>query len=252
MRAMSGTSMAAPHITAAIAYLKMMQPNLSVKGVCRELELYCRNLGAKKYYGRGCPILTNLFKKGITNKKYIVILKPMLSSVSNKGSGIKVTWNKVTGAASYYVYRRTNNGAWKRRAVLSASSNSYIDRNVKQGKKYTYKVRAYNNGIFGRFSSEKKVYRLKTLTNIRVKNTSGRRAAVLWKKKTYATTYQVKYAANPSFNKARKVSANKKNSRLTTKKLKKKTYYFQIRYSYKKGGVKSWSAWSKVKKIKIR
>ena len=250
--AMSGTSMAAPHITAAIAYLKMMQPNLSVKGVCRELELYCRNLGAKKYYGRGCPSLTNLFKKGITNKKYIVILKPTLSSVSNKGSGIKVTWKKATGAASYYVYRRTNNGAWKRRAVLSASSNSYIDRNVKQGKKYTYKVRAYNNGIFGRFSSEKKVYRLKTLTNIRVKNTSGRRAAVLWKKKTYATTYQVKYAANPSFNKARKVSANKKNSRLTTKKLKKKTYYFQIRYSYKKGGVKSWSAWSKVKKIKIR
>ncbi len=53
------------------------------------------------------------------------------------------------------MYRRTNNGAWKRRAVLSASSNSYIDRNVKQGKKYTYKVRAYNNGIFGRFSSEK-------------------------------------------------------------------------------------------------
>ena len=75
---------------------------------------------------------------------------------------------------------------------------------------------------------------------------------MLWKKKTYATTYQVKYAANPSFNKARKVSANKKNSRLTTKKLKKKTYYFQIRYSYKKGGVKSWSAWSKVKKVKIR
>lgn len=74
---------------------------------------------------------------------------------------------------------------------------------------------------------------------------------MLWKKKTYATTYQVKYAANPSFNKARKVSANKKNSRLTTKKLKKKTYYFQIRYSYKKGGVKSWSAWSKVKKIKF-
>ena len=62
----------------------------------------------------------------------------------------------------------------------------------------------------------------------------------------------VAIAANPSFNKARKVSANKKNSRLTTKKLKKKTYYFQIRYSYKKGGVKSWSAWSKVKKIKIR
>lgn len=255
LRMMSGTSMAAPHITAAIAYLKMMQPNLSVKGVYRELKLYCKDLGVKgkdKYYGWGCPILTNLFKRGISNKKYIVILKPKLSSVSNKGSGIKITWTKATGAASYYVYRKTNNGAWKKRAVLDASSVSYIDRNVKQGQKYTYKVRAYNSGIFGSFSSAKKVYRLKTLTNVGVKRTSGRRVAVSWKKKTYATAYQIKYATNPSFKKAKKVSADKKNSRLKTKKLKKRTYYFQIRYCYKKGGLKSWSAWSKVRKVVIR
>ena len=254
LRMMSGTSMAAPHITAAIAYLKMMQPDLSVKGVYRELKLYCKDLGKKgkdSEYGWGCPILTNLFKRGITNKKYIVILKPKLSSVSNKGSGIKLIWKKATGAASYYVYRKTNNGRWKKRAVLDASASSYIDRNVKQGQKYTYKVRAYNSGIFGSFSSAKKAYRLKTLTNISVKRASGRRAVVSWKKKTYATAYQVKYATNPYFKKGKKVSADKKKSQLKTKKLKKGTYYFQIRYCYKKDGVKTWSAWSKVKKIRI-
>lgn len=255
LRIMSGTSMAAPHITAAIAYLKMMQPNLSVKGVYRELKLYCKDLGKKgkdNDYGWGCPILTNLFKRGITNKKYIVILKPKLSSVSNKGSGIKVTWTKATGAASYYIYRRTKNGAWRKRAVVSASASSYIDTRVKQGQKYTYKVRAYNSGVFGKFSAEKRAYRLKKITNIRVRNTSGRRATVSWKKKAYATSYQVKYATNPYFNKAKKVSTNKKNSHLKTKKLKKKTYYFQIRYCYQKGGVKTWSAWSQVRKIRIR
>lgn len=254
LRQLSGTSMAAPHITAAIAYLKMMQPNLSVQGVYRELKLYCRDLGGKgkdKYYGWGCPILTNLFKTGITNKKYIVILKPTLTSVSNQGSGMKVTWKKSVGAASYYVYRRTNKGAWRRRAVLSASATSYIDRSVKQGQKYTYKVRAYNSGIFGSFSSEKKAYRLKNLTNIKVKKVSGKRAAVSWKKNTYATTYQVRYTANPHFNKAKKVSTSKKNHQLKTKTLKKKTYYFQVRYCYKKGGIKTWSAWSKAKKMKI-
>ena len=127
-----------------------------------------------------------------------------------------------------------------------------MDTRVKQGQKYTYKVRAYNSGVFGKFSAEKKAYRLKKITNIRVRNTSGRRVTVSWKKKAYATSYQVKYAANPYFNKAKKVSTAKKNSRLKTKKLKKKTYYFQVRYCYKKGGLKSWSAWSKVRKVVIR
>lgn len=250
--AMSGTSMAAPHITAAIAYLKMVQSNLSVEGVYRELKVYSRYLGPRNYYGWGCPILTNLFGSGITNKKYIVILKPTLQSVANVKKGIKIKWKKAYGAGSYYIYRKKNNGAWKKIAVVSASSTSYIDKKAKQGKKYSYKVRAYNGGIFGGFSAVKKAYRLKTLKEVKVRRATGKRARISWKKRTYATTYQIQYATNAQFKKAKKISASRKNGMLNTKKLKKRVYYFRVRYSYKKGSVKSWSAWSEVRKIRIR
>lgn len=253
--AMSGTSMAAPHITAAIAYLKMVQPNLSVNGVYRELKVYSSDLGARgkdNYYGWGCPILTNLFQKGITNKQYIVIYRTTLKSVSNVKKGIKVRWKKAYGAGSYYVYRKKNKGAWKRIAIVSSTKNFYVDKKAKQGKKYSYKVRACNGGIFGGFSSVKKVYRLKKLNKVKVKRNSGRKTRVFWKKRVYSTTYQVQYSTKANFKNAKKISTSRKNSSLRTKQLKKKkVYYFRVRYSYSKNGVKSWSAWSEVKKIRI-
>lgn len=252
--AMSGTSMAAPHITAAIAYLKMMQPNLSVDGVSRELKLYSRDLGPKgkdNYYGWGCPILTNLFNKGISNKKYIVILRPTLDSVSNVNQGIKVSWKQAYGAASYYVYRRGEQEAWKKLAVVSSGQTSYIDRKAKQGKKYYYKVRPYNSGVFGKGSAVKNIYRLKTLNEIKVKQIAGKKAVVCWKKKSGVTSYQIKYATNLQFKNARSLSASRKDSSSKTKKLKKKIYYFKVRYYYKKGSTKSWSKWSVVKKVQI-
>ena len=255
--AMSGTSMAAPHITAAIAYLKMVQPNLSVDGVYRELKLYSRDLGPKgrdNYYGWGCPVLTGLFDRGIsnTNKKYIVILRPTLHSVSNVSKGIKIRWKRSYGAASYYIYRRSGQGAWKKIAVASSMQISYIDKKVKQGKQYSYKIRPYNGGVFGRGSTVKTICRLRTLTEVSVKNASGQRAAIRWKKTSYAAGYQVKYATNLQFKKARKISAGRKDGSVKTKQLKKQVYYFRVRYSYRKGNVKSWSGWSEIKKIRIR
>lgn len=253
--AMSGTSMAAPHITAAIAYLKMVQPNLSVNGAYRELKVYSSDLGVRgkdNYYGWGCPILTNLFQKGITNKQYIVIYRTTLKSVSNVKKGIKVRWKKAYGAGSYYVYRKKNKGAWKRIAIVSSTKNFYVDKKAKQGKKYSYKVRACNGGIFGGFSSVKKVYRLKKLNKVKVKRNSGRKTRVFWKKRVYSTTYQVQYSTKANFKNAKKISTSRKNSSLRTKQLKKKkVYYFRVRYSYSKNGVKSWSAWSEVKRIRM-
>ena len=253
--AMSGTSMAAPHISAAIAYLKMLQPNLSVDGVYRELKLYSRDLGAKgrdNYYGWGCPILSGLFQKGIINKKYIVILRPTLDSVSNVDRGIKVSWKRAYGAKAYYVYRRTGKGAWRRIAIASATQTYYIDKKAKQGKKYSYKVRPYNSGVFGKGSAVKTVYRLKALGSIKARQISGKKVSVTWKKKSGSASYQVQYARNPQMKKAQKLSTNRKNSSLKTKKLKRKIYYFRVRYLYRKNGTKTWSAWSKIKKISIR
>lgn len=58
----SGTSMAAPHITAAMTYLIMDNPTASVQSLYDLLTRYCRDLGEPgkdQYYGNGCPLLVS-------------------------------------------------------------------------------------------------------------------------------------------------------------------------------------------------
>ena len=103
---MSGTSMSAPHITAAVAYLKMLQPNLSVQGVYNELRARSKDLGAAGkdiYFGWGCPILTNLLTTGILDRTNVVstgnsLQAPVLKKVKNVSGGIRIAWKKVKKA----------------------------------------------------------------------------------------------------------------------------------------------------------
>ncbi|MDR3130384.1 MAG: hypothetical protein LBU18_02435 [Treponema sp.] len=58
-------------------------------------------------------------------------------------STISVSWNAITGAAGYYVYRsESESGPYA--LVNSSSSSYYTDTSVTAGKTYWYKVSAYN------------------------------------------------------------------------------------------------------------
>jgi fibronectin type 3 domain-containing protein len=55
-----------------------------------------------------------------------------------------VSWNSVSGASEYYIYRSTSSsGSYE--SIGSASSTSYTDNTVSSGTTYYYKVSAYNN-----------------------------------------------------------------------------------------------------------
>ena len=87
----------------------------------------------------------------------ILYLKaPVLKSVKGKTTGIKVSWEKVSGASGYAVYRKTGSGSYKKiKDITSGSKLSYTDTTVASKKTYTYTVRAvkgsassaYNTGI---------------------------------------------------------------------------------------------------------
>ena len=75
---------------------------------------------------------------------------PVLVSAENTSSGITVTWQSVSGAKGYRIYRRTDSGSWTRLATLSASALTYKDTNVESGVTYTYTVRAKGaDGVYG-------------------------------------------------------------------------------------------------------
>lgn len=74
-------------------------------------------------------------------------------TVSEINVGIKLTWNEVSGAAKYRVYRASDDG--KKWVLLGrVVGNSYTDKNVTLGKNYKYTLRAENSSNLSGYNSK--------------------------------------------------------------------------------------------------
>ena len=67
---------------------------------------------------------------------------PRITSVVSRAAGISVTWNKVTNATRYKIYRKSGTANWVK--IAETTATTYIDRNVKSGVKYTYTLKSMN------------------------------------------------------------------------------------------------------------
>ena len=84
-----------------------------------------------------------------------------------------------------------------------------------------------------------------------VKNQKKLKVKATWKKLTNVFGYQIQYAPNKKFKKAK--SKTVKSSSVTLKKLKKKkTYFVRVRAYKLANGKKVYGKWSSVKKVKIK
>lgn len=257
---MSGTSMSAPHITAAVAYLKMLQPNLSVEGIYNELRARCKDLGSAgkdDYFGWGCPIMTNLLSTGIIDKTNVIstdssLQAPVLKKVKSVSKGIRVVWKKVKNADQYVIYRKKGNGSFKKVKTISGKKKSWTDKNVVQGKKYTYAVKAVKNKKSSSKSNGKTTVWLKKPQKVKLKNKKHGKMVVTWAKLARVSGYQIRYATTKKMKNATTVTVSKKNVRKVVNKLKKGVYYCKVRAFKTTGGAQYYSPWSAVKKIKIK
>ena len=183
----------------------------------------------------------------------ITLKKPALSSVTNVTKGITIKWKKVANAANYQVYRKAGSGKWSK--VKTVTGLSWTDTKAKNGTKYQYRIYACKGSVKSPVSATKTTYRLVTKNLTSAKNLKGKKLSLKWAKNTKASGYQIQYATNSKFSKAKSklVSGGKKSSITLTKLKKGKNYWVRIR-SYKKvtSKTKCYSAWSKVKKVKIK
>lgn len=149
---------------------------------------------------------------------------------------IKIFWTENKMAESYTVYRSTSkNGTYK--AIATITDTYYYDKKVKSSATtYYYKVRATmkveGSNYQGKLSSAKSFTTPIPLVTISsVKNLTGRKAVVKWKKVSGVTGYEI-YRAEGYMGKYKKVKIVTKNSTVsfTNTKLKKgKSYYYKIR-----------------------
>ena len=119
--------------------------------------------------------------------KYLALTK--LSSVANATNGVKITWNKVSGAEGYLVYRKTTGGWTKIATVTNGSTVTYTDKTVKNGTKYTYTVKAYSGKTYGAYEAGKSVTYLTTPKPKATAATNG--VKISWNKISGASGYYI-------------------------------------------------------------
>ena len=99
---------------------------------------------------------------------------PSISKLENTSGGIKISWNKVSGAYGYRVYQKTSNG-WKR--IKDTTATSYTDSavSVNQTKTYTMRCIDKNGNTVSGYNSKgwSKKYTLVAPTISKLENTSG-------------------------------------------------------------------------------
>ena len=112
--------------------------------------------------------------------------------VANAANGVKITWNKVTGAKSYIVYRSVySGGKWSgwTRVKTGATGTSYTDTTVKSGATVRYTVKAIN-GNFTSYIKASNTTKFLAQPTVKVaKTTNGIKAS--WGKSAGATGYIV-------------------------------------------------------------
>ena len=83
--------------------------------------------------------------KASNSLKYTATLAAPTVKIEKVSTGIKVTWNKVTGAPRYMVYYKEGTGGWKKIGTTTATSYTRAAKYLKNGVTYAFTVRCCAN-----------------------------------------------------------------------------------------------------------
>jgi len=99
---------------------------------------------------------TSTYNTDGVGTKYVAA--PKVSTFKNTTKGVQLGWKKVSGASSYRIYRKTENGSWKLIKKLNNSTFTYTDESVKSGVKYSYAVKAVSSGVLSGYATKTTEY----------------------------------------------------------------------------------------------
>ncbi len=184
-----------------------------------------------------------------------------LDSTDSDITSITLSWDKVSGAYGYRIYRlNTETGSYEYiGSKRGANKTTYTDSDLDINTSYTYKVRAFYKltagNIYGGYSDEiTAVTEQKTVTNLKVSSRTDTTLTLKWDAQSGVTGYRVSrlnsetgkyevvaYVSGASTNKYKDTGLNCGT-----------TYYYKVRAYYDENGVKSYFDYSnKAKKTTL-
>ena len=125
-----------------------------------------------------------------STKTIYYLAYPVIKNISNVQNGIRIEWNQVKGSSEYYLYRKVDGGTYSRLADISGNTFSYTDKNVVNGEKYVYTLRAVDKNNISAYYSLKEIICLNTpALNKAVSKQEG--MSVSWKQVGGASGYYI-------------------------------------------------------------
>lgn len=234
----SGTSMAAPHVTAAVAMIYLKHPSYSISSIKQVLKNYAVDRGATgkdTKYGYGVI-------QGVGSYYAEDSGNLLLKSVSLKYSKMQYT-----GAARKNPIVQVKASSGK---VLPSSAYKVTYTNSTSVGTATATI----TGINGHKGTITKTFSIVPKTvSVSLTNKSTRKLYIKWTSSKSYDGYQIQYATNSSFTKGKHSikKSGKSTSRTYTKMTKGKRYYVRVRAYKKVGSTTYYGIWSPVKSIKI-
>ncbi len=133
-------------------------------------------------------------KSAYKSSSSILFLSQPTVKIANASTGVKVSWNKTTGATGYKIYRAEYvNGKWTGwksvKTIDKGSTVSWTDKSAKCGVKYKYTVKAVNGKTASNYKSSSSLLYLAQPT-VTVKAVSNG-VKVDWTQSTGATSYKI-------------------------------------------------------------
>lgn len=133
-----------------------------------------------------------------TTTPLIYVPAPAVNTPINTSNGIKITWQEVPMAETYYVGRRDVGGIWKTIKTISKSEVKkdsygqiyYVDTTAVEGKTYNYSVRAYAKGTSSGYSENRFGTFFPPVDVLSAQNVDGG-IKITWEKSPKATDYVI-------------------------------------------------------------
>ncbi|MBE6800705.1 MAG: hypothetical protein E7529_05825 [Ruminococcaceae bacterium] len=154
---------------------------------------------------------------------------PKISSFKNITGGVYLKWEKVSGASSYRVYRKTENGSWKLIKKLNNKTFKYTDSDVKSGVKYSYAVKAVSSGTLSGYYTKTIEYLKKPVISSAKSTKSG--ITINYSKTVGADGYRIyrRLRGEDEWTRIATVKGASNRSYKDTTAKKGKTYYYTVR-----------------------
>lgn len=163
---------------------------------------------------------------------------PTVSAKGTNYKSVKISWNKISGASNYRVWRATSqSGDYKLlKQVEGKNTKSYTDSTCTLGKQYWYKVYARgtaSNGKFIRSTGSKPVSSKAVLPapSVSITSVDYRTNKVSWKKVSGASGYRIYRgnSRNGKYSKVKTITNSKTTSWQNTGLKAGKAYYYKVR-----------------------